>query len=1335
MKTNLGASTPILNTSPVNIYRFPLIISCTLLSVAMSHASDFALIEADYDSQRIASEATSQDSSIGIQHFVDPELARAIGARGLKIWLDGKQGAVAGTDYYLRVARSPLYLMNTNLDVGQVFGADLREPAILATSQSFSSYRGEMEEIHAWIRQNVSDPTAINCADASLEISKSDWDLLYQGQYESADFYLSASMSRIREYMLERRYGVDARFVHEDSDRERLREFVIKAKKNIPEGTAKAFIYDSDPFAYLYRLQQRERIAQYLTDRQGCIHYQWMRVRNGVATKGDIHSIRLPRPLNIAVLGDSYTSGEAAPLHARKDFGYQYQLESGNSEWNVATFGEVALPLWIEEYGGRPGHRSYNSGWESAVNESVKTRFTDIAVNFYNVSSSGAQVEEYNSSGIRFRENEIALDDISATWGAEDSNGNGIADARQKALTNAYRQMYALDALMEENGEQDTVDVLGFTFGGNDAKFSKVIKTMLVLDANDDAYDLENVGTDEPRYYWGSGGNPFYDEDVPCFPRTASFEDMVAHGSRALQRLGNALNSESHGFSVGKVIVGNYPNPLGRLEIYNPEIFNGSARPALAQIDSIESDWVRDIINPTINDDMVAVNATRFGYALADTVEELPYDHLRHVGKSSGVRWFEPILTRNEENEIFPYGFHPNAAGHFNVYRPVYLERLNECLDSSYRSDQWQEESPSIDLTLGNADLVYDTAAGGLRIIGQVENRSRIAPSEALRFDMRAFLGVPNKEQWTPDAIPAPLRNSQGGVVQLPPLEPGEKRDFSFLLALGDETSSTNSMLVSHYLGLQEREDVKRLIGEPLSPEAIARRVASAPFLARGEVTFDFALVPVSTPEDGYYSGCASTFGKRRVADFVESLDWLQERYPEAYELVLKQGQDLGITTPELLNPEVLKENPALFTVFDVNPDAGFDRSVPREQVELSQLRSIAERVRLTKKIGILDPAFSYLSEESFEDRVSVKRDGVSRGFKVEDFGRIADVLAYDGRPVEIVFHEALPLSDQDEQEGLMREFVEHQASFEVSQVVHGIERDAATGSLVSGEVINATVQFAAGADTALELGAAAVVIRDPITGARFQTEFVRPEDPAAQLDLSGLLLHSGQVRVEVMTFTGVDEHVAGYNYINGDAPAVISQRFVNVRQGHILMECKIVGPGAGEYAGGFGVELFSEDSVHYGANPPEEKRFVYRAKPLELTTEEVGEGLFEARWILEVPLDFVHSNFRRMRLVVGQGESAVVRESSLDLGEIRRHALGVVEPTLRRAAVNVDSGRGAEVFADVPGLVTVDVSENLEHWERLVTSMVAGGSTTQFELPPSESGKLFLRSHLLRER
>ncbi len=1302
----------------------------TVFSLGTSGANDFALLEQDFDDRRIPAGVFSQDAAIGIQQFLDPELARAIGARGLKIWLDDRQGAVVETEYYLRVARSPLYLINTDLDVGQVFGPDLRGEAIVATSRSFSSYRGNMEDIHDWIRQNVSDPTAINCADACLEISKSAWDLLYQGQYESGDFggdiYPSASMSRLREYMLERRYGVDARFVHEDGDRERLREFVVKAKRNIPEGTAKAFIFDSDPFAYLYRLQQRERIPHYLTDRRGCIHYQWVRVRDGVATKGDIHSIRLPRPLNISVIGDSYTSGEGAPLFASGDFGNTYLVESGGSEWTVTDgFGRIVLSSWIEEYGGNPGHRTVNSGWESAVNQSVKARFMDLAVNFYNMSSSGAQVEEYDAGG-RIREGEIALDDISATWGA---------DAREKALTNAYRQMHALDALMEDDGEQNMIDILGFTFGGNDAKFSKIIKALLFLDSDDffgdPPYTLENVGTN--RNYPGPDGwlDPFYDNDGPIsFPEMASFSEMVTHGTEALGRLGSHIDDRRSGFSVNKVIVGNYPNPMGKMRVYEPTF---SAY--FAQVDLTESNWVRRIISPSINEDMVASNACQFGYILADTLPVLSYDHDRHLGRDFGFRWFNPIMCLCPDDQIFPYAFHPNAAGHFYVYRPVYLERLNECLDSSYRSEQWQEESPSIDLALGDADLVYDTAAGGLRIIGQVENRSRIAPSEALRFDMRAFLGLPNNEQWTPDAIPLPVRDSRGSIVQLPPLEAGEKRDFSFLLAVGSETSSTNSLLVGHYLGLQEREDVKRLMGEPLSPEVIARRVASAPFLAGGEVTFDFALVPVSTPEDGYYSGCSSRFGKRRAADFIESLDWLQERYPEAYELVLKLGQDLGVSTPELLNPEVLKENPALFRVFDVNPDAGLDRSVLREQVELSQLRGIAERVRLTKKIGILDPAFSYLSEESFEDRVSVKRDGVSRGFKVEDFGRIADVLAYDGRPVEIVFHEALPLSVQDEQEGLKREFVEHQASFEVPQVVHGIERDAATGSLVSGEVINATVRFAAGADTAVDLGPAAVVVRDPITGARFQTAFVRAEDPATRLNLSGLLLHSGQIRVEVMTFTGTDEQIVGYNYTNRDAPAVISQRFVDVRQGRVLMECKIVGPGAGEYARGFGVELFSEDSIRYGANPPEEKRFVYRARPLELTTEEIGEGLFEVRWILEVPLDFVHSSFRRMRLVLGQGESAVVRESSLDLGEIRRHAFGVVEPTLRRAAVNVVSERRAEVFADVPGLVTVDVSENLEHWERLVTAMVAGGSTTQFELPPSESGKLFLRARLLKER
>ncbi|MBL48047.1 MAG: hypothetical protein CMP28_03730, partial [Roseibacillus sp.] len=160
----------------------------TVFSLGTSGANDFALLEQDFDDRRIPAGVFSQDAAIGIQQFLDPELARAIGARGLKIWLDDRQGAVVETEYYLRVARSPLYLINTDLDVGQVFGPDLRGEAIVATSRSFSSYRGNMEDIHDWIRQNVSDPTAINCADACLEISKSAWDLLYQGQYESGDF-------------------------------------------------------------------------------------------------------------------------------------------------------------------------------------------------------------------------------------------------------------------------------------------------------------------------------------------------------------------------------------------------------------------------------------------------------------------------------------------------------------------------------------------------------------------------------------------------------------------------------------------------------------------------------------------------------------------------------------------------------------------------------------------------------------------------------------------------------------------------------------------------------------------------------------------------------------------------------------------------------------------------------------------------------------------------------------------------------------------------------------------------------------------------------------------
>ncbi len=1126
-------------------------------------------------------------------------------------------------------------------------------------------------------------------------------------------------MSRLREFMLAERYGINARFVHGSGSAARVREFVVKAEESLEEKTAKAFIFDSDPFAYRYRLHMRERIPRYLTDGRGCVHYQWVRVGNGELSYGDIHSIRLPRPLNVSVIGDSYTSGEGAPLKAFGNFG---RINRGGKLPGGQLY--IGLDYFVSEYGGSPGHRSVNSGWESAVNQTVKARFTGLAINFYNVSSSGAQIRNYDENGPT-GEDEIPLHEISERWGDE-----------EKALTNATRQMHAMDAVMARD-EQETIDVLGFTFGGNDANFSKLIAAILYKDGEDGDYSLENIGTNlDYLSNWvvdslDFEGGPFWDDDPPAnpivFPVRASFFEMAQDARDRLEWLGLELESGNFGVRTEKVIQGNYPNPVGAADHYCPAVAPCWA----AKIDSVEMGWIRRDILPEVNDRIVAANASRFGYTLADTYEELPVMHGHHLGKNFGVRWFEPILTTNAESEIFPYAFHPNARGHFNVYRPVYLEKLNECLDSTYRTDQFGKEQPSFNLALVEPALIYDGPSSTLRIVGQVENPSTITPSQPVRVEVRALLEAASGLEAVSQAIPTPVRDVEGSVVELPPLEPRGKSEFSIVLSEGQETAAVNELLLRHFLGVQETEEAKGLIEGSLSPAAIARRLAAV-----SSVSFDFRLVPAAEEEGGYYSSCAASFGASAQTDLLESLDWLQGHYPEAYEEVVKEGQQLGVSSPELLTHSALREQPQLFRMFDVNPDAGLNRFSPGEEIQLSQLRLVGERIRMTGRVGPLDPKFSFLSVEALADKVTLSLPAGSVRFAASRFESIADVLPYDGNPVTMVFHQALSLSGQDEEEGIRREFVAHPTRFEVPQVVHGVADYPVNGEVIEGGKLQFDLRFRPVDDVEGNGEVAGAEFRDPVTGASFGGEIVNPTDGVSiARDLGRVLLHSPTARVEVVTFNAEGEQRVGYDYSNVDAPATVQQRYLERREEELLVEFTISGPGAGDYAQGFEVHISPDAASGFADNAPAEERFVYTAVPQDLTVEQVDEEQGEVRFVLPIPLDVVHSNMRNVRYVLGEGALSEVRYSSLDLSDLRVNALGVLEPLLRGVELEVLSDREAEVRSEVPGLLMVDTSEDLQNWKRSLTTMIDASAPYRAKLPDSATGKLFLRASLLKAK
>ena len=263
----------------------------------------------------------------------------------------------------------------------------------------------------------------------------------------------------------------------------------------------------------------------------------------------------------------------------------------------------------------------------------------------------------------------------------------------------------------------------------------------------------------------------------------------------------------------------------------------------------------------------------------------------------------------------------------------------------------------------------------------------------------------------------------------------------------------------------------------------------------------------------------------------------------------------------------------------------------------------------------------------------------------------------------------------------------------------------------------------------------AGVEFRDPVTGASFGGEIVSPDGVSISRDLGRFLLHSPTARVEVVTFNEEHEQRVGYDYLNVDAPATVRQRYLELRDGELLVEFTISGPGAGDYAQGFEVHISPDAAIAFADNAPAEERFVYTAVPQDLTVEQVDEEQGEVRFVLPIPLDVVHSNMRNVRYVLGEGALSEVRYSSLDLSDLRVNALGVIEPLLRGVELEVLSDREAEVRSEVPGLLMVDTSEDLRTWKRSLTTMVDGAAPFRFDWPRSASGKLFLRSSLMKAK
>jgi len=162
------------------------------------------------------------------------------------------------------------------------------------------------------------------------------------------------------------------------------------------------------------------------------VFYKWMLVpKEGTPKVSGAGSFVMPRPMNVAILGDSYSSGEGAP---------------------------VATSLWLAGNSGNNCHRSENSGQFQAVKQ-FATNNPGIAIVYtpFFVSCSGATT-------IQLISDEYKTDFCNKISGSE----NEIPQIKQ--LRNVFDNA---DKFKEDI--KGKIDVLVVSIGGNDAGFADAV--------------------------------------------------------------------------------------------------------------------------------------------------------------------------------------------------------------------------------------------------------------------------------------------------------------------------------------------------------------------------------------------------------------------------------------------------------------------------------------------------------------------------------------------------------------------------------------------------------------------------------------------------------------------------------------------------------------------------------------------------------------------------------------------------------------------------------------------------------------------------------------------
>lgn len=1059
---------------------FQTLVSFSLAYGAQGQWSDFVQRDPSAWDRKISTEGFQRDQDIGIEFFTDPEHLRKIGARNFHIW------HTASNDYkfYLRVAASVQAL--------EVYPFAFQPPAEVPPPD---------------LERNI-DPYFI---DEFAETSKYDrWDAWYHRHGGgSGARYLSRSASDYREFLLKTRYGIEANFVHRN-EVGALMMFVLKSA--FSEGSdfneSVGFVFDSDPFGFAYRVPQRDRVAQRLADFQNRSFYQWVRVGNGEVLYGDIHEFELPRPVYVGIIGDSYTSGEAAPL---------------NGDPNLRGHG---LENWITEYanyGDRLSHRSIASGWEKAVSQQTRQKFALVSIDHSNVSSSGAVARKYQPK--HFVEPGCFSDDVTNNPRSgeimEDNRVRLSGNTLQGSIDTAARQLYILDELLERSGSQ-TLDVLGFTFGGNDAFFGAIIETLLLEDYQD--YDDSSIEGIVRRIGTGAGFDHIN-------PNVVSLDDILQVGLDNLEVLGNRLQGDHFGFQTHQIIRGNYCNPVGTIRNYSPD---GVPR-ATAEIVGREMNFIRLHALPMMNDDLVGYDAQRFGYTLADTRRPtsespgLPVRHSYHILADSDERYFEPMLVIAEDlrcvsssRELFPYAFHPNVKGHDKIYRPIYNEKLEDALRPEIREEIYASEYGGPDIIFGNEGVYYRD--GKLELdIGAI-NVGEAASSPCF-VELSVQFGIGEESLHTPVATRArsefsvPLTDVSGQRVGFPSLEQsfGRGTRQTVILEEGELECAYYNFLIRHFLSLADQDFIREQIGF-IEPNRLFARFASFIPLFRDQINFRFRLVPESgIPEFNMRNNEGFLTYELPFEVSLESFfKWIGKTRDQYYEELWDKMVGYGIKPEQLTNADFsdLYGNPdRVQDLFDSTRVAHvtYDREELTDGDTMSQsaFSETATLVEESLRKGMFSEKPLVFEPDLIQDYLVFE---TSFGQKVIGFDRWAEIpyiLPQDGGTYNCRYCKYDRSAGQDK----ASRYTDISIKVTTPQKFDGL-RGIHAGNVVNQGILQLDVDFAPRPGTLSSYSR--VTVRDLASGGALLDYVHQPETEPQEIDLNSYLFHSQRVSVDV---------------------------------------------------------------------------------------------------------------------------------------------------------------------------------------------------------------------------